>query len=387
MKKSLSLPVIFALTAFLVGLNLRPVLSAVGPLFSQLNSASGLSGIQFSLLTTLPVIMMGLAALGGPELLRRTGSVRGVAAGLALLALACLLRKFSLSSSWLIATALLAGSGIGIVQSLLPALIKQNYARYSATLMSLFSTGIMAGAAVAAATAAPMSSAIGTANTFAAAGLPVLLALGVWTLQTRRSAALPMMQGYHVRLTGRAWLLMFFFGIGTGAYTLVLAWLPPLYIQAGWSARSSGYILAGLTLTEVVAGFMVTAVVHRFPDRRGLLIMVLLLLLAGLVSLIVAPGTTPILSTLLLGAGIGALFPLSLTVTLDHAATPSEAGRLLAFVQGGGYLLAALMPLIAGVVQDHTDSLATAWVIMSVGVILLIFIVSHLRPVLRPVRK
>ncbi|ARJ42703.1 MFS transporter [Pantoea alhagi] len=380
MKTSSPLPVIFALTAFLVGLNLRPVLSAVGPLFPQLKSEFGLSGIQFSLLTTLPVIMMGLAALGGPVLQRRTGSVRGVVVGLALMALACLLRKFSLSSSWLIATALLAGTGIGMVQALLPALIKQDYARYSATLMSLFSTGIMAGAAVAAATAVPLSSAIGIENTFAVAGLPALLALGVWGVQIRRSAAQPMRQHRAARLSGHAWLLMLFFGIGTGAYTLVLAWLPPLYIQAGWSARSSGYILAGLTLTEVVAGFMVTALVHRFPDRRGLLIMVLMLLLAGLVSLIVAPGTTPILSTLLLGAGIGALFPLSLTVTLDHAATPSEAGRLLAFVQGGGYLLAALMPFIAGVVQDQTDSLSTAWGIMSVGVIVLIAIALRLRP-------
>lgn len=61
---------------------------------------------------------------------------------------------------------------------------------------------------------------------------------------------------------------MLFFGVGTGAYTLVLAWLPPLYIQAGWSARSSGYMLAWLTLTEVVAGFAVSAVIGKFPDRR-----------------------------------------------------------------------------------------------------------------------
>jgi CP family cyanate transporter-like MFS transporter len=59
--------------------------------------------------------------------------------------------------------------------------------------------------------------------------------------------------------------LLLFFGVGTGAYTLVLAWLPPLYIQAGWSARSSGYMLAWLTLTEVVAGFVVSALIGKSP--------------------------------------------------------------------------------------------------------------------------
>lgn len=160
----------------------------------------------------------------------------------------------------------------------------------------------------------------------------------------------------------------------------MLAWLPPLYIQAGWSARSSGFMLAWLTLTEVVAGFVVSALTGKFPDRRVPLIAVLLLL-AGLLCLVFSPGTTPVLSTLLLGTGIGALFPLSLIVTFDHARTPAQAGKLLSKVQGGGYMLAALMPLIAGIVRDSSVSLTSAWLIMSAGVVLLIVIALNFKPV------
>ena len=131
-----------------------------------------------------------------------------------------------------------------------------------------------------------------------------------------------------------------------------MAWLPPFYIQLGWSARHSGYLLAALTLTEVMAGFIVSATLHYFPDRRPLLLGVLALLLLGLLSLVFYPGTMPILSSLLLGTGFGALFPLSLIVTLDHARSAREAGILLSRVQGGGYLIAALMPLLAGWVRD-----------------------------------
>jgi CP family cyanate transporter-like MFS transporter len=70
-------PLLFAVIAFIVGLNLRPVLASVGPLFSVLQHEVGLSATEFSLLTTLPVAMMGLAALCGPWLLARIGAVRG----------------------------------------------------------------------------------------------------------------------------------------------------------------------------------------------------------------------------------------------------------------------------------------------------------------------
>lgn len=69
-------PLLFAVIAFIVGLNLRPILASVGPLFSVLQREAGLTATQFSLLTTLPVAMMGLAALCGLAVSpsrRRTG--------------------------------------------------------------------------------------------------------------------------------------------------------------------------------------------------------------------------------------------------------------------------------------------------------------------------
>ncbi|MEG5632943.1 MFS transporter [Enterobacter bugandensis] len=374
-------PLLFAIIAFIVGLNLRPILASVGPLFSVLQREAGLTATQFSLLTTLPVAMMGLAALCGPWLLARVGAIRGIMLGLFILLVACSLRGFSTSLTGLMGTALLGGASIGTIQALMPALIKKAYTQTASTIMSLFSTGIMAGAAVAAASAEPLFSWLTLNPALAMAGLLALLALMLWLPLVKQSEG---EQTAHESVTlssSRTGLLLLFFGVGTGAYTLVLAWLPPLYIQAGWSARSSGYMLAWLTLTEVAAGFAVSALIGKFPDRRVPLITVLLLLLAGLLCLVFAPGTTPVLSTLLLGIGIGALFPLSLIVTFDHARTPAQAGKLLSKVQGGGYMIAALMPLVAGIVRDSSVSLTSAWLVMSAGVVLLIAIALKFKPV------
>lgn len=373
-------PLLFAIIAFIVGLNLRPILASVGPLFSVLQREAGLTATQFSLLTTLPVAMMGLAALCGPWLLARIGAVRGIMLGLFILLVACSLRGFSTSLTGLMGTALLGGASIGTIQALMPALIKKAYTQTASTIMSLFSTGIMAGAAVAAASAEPLFSWLTLKPALAMAGVLALLALMLWLPLVKQPQG---EQTAHKSVTlssSRTGLLLLFFGVGTGAYTLVLAWLPPLYIQAGWSARSSGYMLAWLTLTEVAAGFAVSALIGKFPDRRVPLITVLLLLLAGLLCLVFSPGTTPVLSTLLLGIGIGALFPLSLIVTFDHARTPAQAGKLLSKVQGGGYMIAALMPLVAGIVRDSSVSLTSAWLVMSAGVVLLIAIAFTFKP-------
>ncbi|AOP95492.1 MFS transporter [Enterobacter roggenkampii] len=373
-------PLLFAVIAFIVGLNLRPILASVGPLFSVLQREAGLTATQFSLLTTLPVAMMGLAALCGPWLLARIGAVRGIMLGLFILLVACSLRGFSTSLTGLMGTALLGGASIGTIQALMPALIKKAYTQTASTIMSLFSTGIMAGAAVAAASAEPLFSWLTLKPALAMAGVLALLALMLWLPLVKQPQG---EQTAHESVTlssSRTGLLLLFFGVGTGAYTLVLAWLPPLYIQAGWSARSSGYMLAWLTLTEVAAGFAVSALIGKFPDRRVPLITVLLLLLAGLLCLVFSPGTKPVLSTLLLGIGIGALFPLSLIVTFDHARTPAQAGKLLSKVQGGGYMIAALMPLVAGIVRDSSVSLTSAWLVMSAGVVLLIAIAFTFKP-------
>ncbi len=43
-------------------------------------------------------------------------------------------------------------------------------------------------------------------------------------------------------------------------------------------------------------------------------------------------------------------------------------------------MIAALMPLVAGIVRDSSVSLTSAWLVMSAGVVLLIVIAFTFRP-------
>lgn len=370
----MSLPPRYSLIAglaLLVGFNLRPIMAAIGPMLEILQQDLGLSSAQASLLTTLPVFLMGACALAGPWLQRWIGEVRGIALGMLLIAMASAARFVIDTASLLIISAAVAGIGIAMVQALMPAWLKRNHPEQAGSLMGLFTTGIMGGAVIAAAGAAPAAAIGGWRLVLGAALIPALLALLAWMRYAggRQHVADKVVLPYR---SSRAWFLLAFFGIGTSAYTLVLAWLPIYYIDLGRSPTHAGYLLGALSAMEVVAGLAVSSLVHNFSDRRPLLTFVILMMLAGLACLILAPIALMLPAIILLGLGIGALFPLSLIVTLDHADTPAQAGALLAFVQGGGYAFAALMPLLAGIIRDTMASLQWAWICMIIGALVVL---------------
>jgi len=68
-----------------------------------------------------------------------------------------------------------------------------------------------------------------------------------------------------------------------------------------------------------------------------------------------------------LGVGIGLLFPLSIIVAMDHLKDPTLAGNFTAFVQGGGFIIASLVPLTAGSLRDAFNDLSYIWLLMTVA--------------------
>ena len=60
----------------LVGVNLRPALSSLSPVLKQVAAGTGLSGAAAGLLTTLPVVCLGVFAPAAAVLARRFGAER-----------------------------------------------------------------------------------------------------------------------------------------------------------------------------------------------------------------------------------------------------------------------------------------------------------------------
>lgn len=372
---------IFSLSVVLVGLNLRPIIAAVGPILDIIQNQTGISHTAAGLLTALPVFAMGVFALLGGIMQRTLGMEKTILLGLIAIGLATVARIVFFAPLGLIVTACIGGIGIAVIQAVLPGLIKRDHSDYAGRLMTLYTAGIMAGAMVSSAAISPMSQVMSWPTALSVWAVFALIAILAWIAtptgknSQKDSNRLPL-----PLRSGRAWYLMLFFGIGTSAYTLVLAWLSPFFVQLGWSGTTAGFLLGALTLLEVVAAIGLSSVVDRFTDRRPLLLLILLMIGLGLMALLLAPKTLAFVAILLLGLGIGALFPMSLVITFDHLQHPSQAGSLMGFVQGGGYIIAALMPFLAGVLRNEFHSFSIAWIIMIIAIIIQSLMVLRISP-------
>ncbi|AZF04299.1 cyanate transporter [Pseudomonas sp. R5-89-07] len=372
------------ISVVLVALNLRPSMAAVGPLLSSIRMDVPLSFSSAALLTMLPVMGMGLAMFFGMGLARRFGEHRSIVVSLAVIGVATLSRLWLDSALELIVSAIAAGVGIALIQALMPALIKSRFRDNVSLFMGLYVTAIMAGAALAASFSPFVQVHTGSWRV----GLAIwsalaLLALVFWYAQRTALAPLPPVDSDpQASFFGnrRAWLLALFFGLGTASYTCVLAWLAPYYVEQGWSDQQAGLLLGLLTAMEVVSGLATPAIANRRRDKRGVIAVLLVLIIIGFCGLILSPQHLSLLWPCLLGLGIGGLFPMSLILSLDHLDNPRRAGGLTAFVQGIGYLIAGLSPLIAGMIRDQLGSFEWAWWSLAAVVVVMLLMITRFNP-------
>lgn len=378
---------IFLLLAILLlSLNLRPAIAATGPLIQSISQFAQVKSVEISLLTTIPVLMMGLGAIYAARIRQALGERVGIAIGGIIIAVACLTRLWADNRYGLFASAVLVGLGIAVIQALLPGFIKRNFGSTTSSVIALYSTGIVAGAAIGSGTASWLEDHLGWLNTLASWSLPAIVATVIWLLASRssqyegRSMAQAGRRSVPFWYIGRCWSLLLFFGIGTGAFMLAMAWISPFYIGLGLSKGTAGLLLSVLTIVEALTALWLSMVIGRFPDRRGLLVTSLLLVAAGFLILIIAPLLTPYFAVSLLGIGIGILFPLSIIVAMDHLKDPSLAGNFTAFVQGGGFIIASLVPLTAGSLRDVFNDLSYIWLLMSIACLTMLLLAVRFSP-------
>jgi CP family cyanate transporter-like MFS transporter len=123
-----------------------------------------------------------------------------------------------------------------------------------------------------------------------------------------------------------------------------------------------------MTVFQAAAALLLPLAAASFHDRRPWLMLGLSAQWFGLLGLIVWPDSAPLLWIGVAGAGLGGTFSLTLVTAMDHAADHRVAGRLVAFTQGVGFIVAAIAPVVAGLVRGWSGGFGAAWIMLAVCV-------------------
>nr|WP_243715631.1 MFS transporter [Micromonospora sp. KC207] len=348
----------------LVALNLRAAVTSLGALLGEVRTGLGLSGAMAGLVTTLPTIAFaGLGALT-PWLVRRYAPARVLVVAMTALAVGQVLRVVTDSALVFVATSALALAGIAVANILLPMLVKQHFPHRTGLVTGAYTMALTAGTTVAAASAVPVAHAFGSWRAglgvwAALAALAVLpwVPLALRARAARRVAAPTAVAATPARVrparTRLGWAMAVYFGAQSLSGYAIMGWLAQLFRDAGFRPEAAGLLLAGVTALGVPVALLMPALAGRLRTLRPLVFGLTAFSAASYLGLALAPHSGALLWVALLALGQGA-FPLILTTIGLRARTAEGTVALSAFAQSTGYVIAALGPLLVGVLYEAT---------------------------------
>jgi CP family cyanate transporter-like MFS transporter len=369
--RSASAPALLIIALILVALNLRPALASLSPLLRQVSADLGMSAVAAGLLTTLPVLCLGLFAPLAPILARRFGAERTIGGVLLLLAGGILLRT-GFGTAGLFTGSVVAGASIGIIGVLLPGIVKRDFPGHAGTMTGVYTMALCLGAAMAAGTSVPLSQAFGDSWRLGLGFwlVPAVIAALAWWPQARAGQHLgrAVFKVHGLLHDPLAWQVTLFMGLQSSLAYIVFGWLPSILIDRGLSPAQAGLVTSGSIIVQLASALSAPWLATRGRDQRLVILVVMALSLAGLFGCLYAPLGGLWSWAVLLGLGQGGVFAVALTLIVLRSANAQVAASLSGMAQGFGYTLASMGPLAVGVVHDLTgDWSAMGWVFGLIG--------------------
>jgi MFS transporter, CP family, cyanate transporter len=383
-------PALLAGGVVLVAINLRPAAASIGPLLDRIETGTGLSSGWAGALATLPVLCFGLLAPLAPVLARRFGLRASIAGAMCALLAGMVIRLLPGVGFLFLGTGL-AGASIATGNVLVPVLVRRDFADRTGMAMALYSTSLIAFAALAAGVTVPVANALGGGwrPGLAVWAIPVGAAALAWapalfrrdvrgaSVRSGRSTAptaptpaeTSAVEVHTARTLLRkplAWQVTLFFAIQSGGFYATLAWLPSIFRSHGASEAHAGLLLSLTMVVGLITALTVPGLANRGRNQRPLVIASCALTAAGLLGILLAPMTAPYLWAVLLGLGQNASFPLALMLIVLRGGSVATTEGLSTLAQSVGYVLAAFAPLAVGALHGLTHSWAPALVLLLV---------------------
>lgn len=363
---------------FVAALNLRPAINSISPLIEIIQSELHMNASSASLLTSIPVLCMGIFSPVAAKLANRFSLEYVIGWFLAVIGIGTIIRLFTHTSIFLLITAFLAGIGIAAASPLLSGFIKKYFPNSSAFMISIYTAALAVGAGMASGGVAPIQHLVDSWQiALAAWSLLALIAIIIWILvvlpQKKKDRAIQTFGGAAKLPWNQwnAWLLTFSFGGMSFIFYSLTAWLPPIVENMGYSKIYAANLLVIFMLLQVPANLAIPYLLKKIPSRLFWLVTAAIFELIGFAM--ISLSFLPWLAACFIGLGAGGLFAMNLLLPIDVTTTHQEAASWSAMVQAVGYIIGSFGPIILGTVNDMTGSFSySIFVLIAVNLLMIV---------------
>ena len=357
----------------LLGIVLRAPFTTLSTVLSDIASGLGVEVSSLGLLTSLPLLTFAIFSPFAASWAKRFGIERLFLGVLIVMTLGSALRTINLPLLYV--GTLLVGAGIAFINVLLPSLIQANEPKRIGFLSTLYLTAMGLATAVASSVAVPITKATSWQGLIWVLTAICALALVVWLPNVRHNHYLEKDTSTSESTeswykSSKVWAIMIFGGIQSFFFYTAVTWLPTMATQAGVGEANAGILASVFTLTSIPFSMVVPSLITKLSDCNRHLMLVATVL-AGVVGVAMLLGSTNsfvywLILNLLIGSSTSVLFPYLLVIFSLKSSTPEKTAQLSGLSQTGGYIFAALGPVLFGSSKQLFNSWTPAVLILLV---------------------
>ena len=357
-------------------------LLAVPPVLPLIHRDLALNEKAVGALTVMPVLLLGIAAIGGSLLIARIGARRAFIAGLLLVAVAGAARGLGPSEFILFAMTLLMGVGVSVCQPAAPTIVGEWFPRSIGFATAVYVNGLLVGEALSASLTIPFALPLvhwSWGSSFVVWSAPVVLTILLFLFFTphipqHRDDRPEWWPDWRDR---RTWQLGFLLGGISVGYFGANTFIPD-YFNALGRPGLVGISLAVLNLSQLPSSFLTLFFAHWLAGRKEYFALIGIFALAGLTALMSGPDWLVIAGACILGfcPAVALMMIVALPAMLTGQA---DVHRLSAGMFTIGYTLSFLGSLLGGAIWDATHLPPTAFIPVAVGAFMMIGFGASLR--------
>jgi len=369
---------------WLAGAGLRLTILAVPPVISLIQADLQLSGTEIGVLTGLPIVLFGVAALPGSLLIARFGAVATLVAGLVIAGIASALRGAVPHTLALYAATIVMGAGVAIMQPALPPLVRQWLPKRVSFATALYTNGLLVGEALAVMLTIPIVLPLVDNSwrwAFVIWGVPLLVIALMTALLAPRSTDAQSSQtptsGWPDWSNPLIWKISFIFGAINSVYFCSNAFLPGYLTGAGRPDLIAAALTA-LNLGQLPASFVLLGVAGKLENSAWPFMACGVLMLVCIVGMV----STASAWTIAFAAALGFLGAFVLTLGFALPAllgAQSDVARMSAAMFTISYSEALVISVLSGAAWDMAGNPRFAFLPIAASALPLLFIPAAIR--------